>query len=112
MHYFIFLFPFVLAGSGAVHMGPVSRCLWWVLVQICVFALIYYTCVTPMSILTGLNLNYMMSPPPGFTSGVLAGKQYRLWSTAGLSVMFVTSMVTMKLTTILCSFLGLKKKRD
>lgn len=67
--------------------------------------------VTPMAIVTGLNLNYMMSPPPGFISGVLAGKQYRLWSTAGLSCMFLVSMIIMKLTSTLGSALGLKKKQ-
>ena len=112
MHYFICAVPFVLAGSGAVHVGPWSRCLWWVLVQICIFALIYYTTVTPLAIVTGLNLNYMMQPPPGFTSGVLAGEQYRLWSTAGLSAMFLASMIMMKLTSAIGSALGLKKNAN
>ena len=53
---------------------------WWLLS--CVFFSIYYfTIVTPTAIMSGLNLNYMLSPPPLPVDWV-QGNNYRLISTS------------------------------
>lgn len=53
----------------------------WVLLSGSLFGLVYVTIVTPVSILSGLNLNYMLHPPPGFP---FQGQNYRLWSMASI----------------------------
>lgn len=52
---------------------------WWLL-SCALFAIYYYTAVTPIAIVTGLNLNYMLSPPPLPVDWV-QGNSYRLLST-------------------------------
>lgn len=53
----------------------------WVLLSGSLFGLMYVTVVTPVSIASGLNLNYMLHPPPGFP---FKGQNYRLWSIASI----------------------------
>jgi len=61
------------------------------------FALFYFGIVTPISLKYGLNINYMLSPPP--TPGdLIGGQNFRLQSTlyCGSLFFFISFLVTVK----------------
>jgi len=58
----------------------------WILLSCAYFALFYFGIVTPMAILSGLNLNYMLHPPPNQDD--LVGEGYRITSIVYCAVMF------------------------
>ena len=69
---------------------------WWIL-ACSYFALFYFGIVTPISLKYGLNVNYMLSPPP--TPGdLVGGPNYRLQSTlcCGSLFFFISFLVTVK----------------
>ena len=59
----------------------------WILQSCSYFAIFYFGIVTPMSIVSGLNLNYMLHPPPNQND--LIGQGYRITSIGYCAVVFV-----------------------
>ena len=75
--------------------GIVSNFLKWWTLACAYFGLFYFGVATPLSLKLGLNLNYMLSPPP--TPGdMVAGPNFRLQSTlcCAAAFFFVQFMVT------------------
>eukprot|EP00980_Cylindrotheca_fusiformis_P012528 scaffold3079_cov119-Cylindrotheca_fusiformis.AAC.4 len=64
---------------------------WW-LVSCAAFGLFYFLPVSMISILSGYNVNYMMSPPPG--QDIIVGDSYRLLSSGACALLiFLTRLV-------------------
>ena len=60
--------------------------------SICTFGLLYFTVATPLSVYSGLNINYMLSPP--LIDPVLEmGEWYRIGMFGGLSVLFAGARI-------------------
>ena len=95
MHVILLIYPLYYLLSGKITLLPLPNqnesivsCFmkWWMLTNAS-FAFFYVPVVTPLCIYSGLNLNYMMSPPP--TPGdIIGGVNYRLISCAGVSMVF------------------------
>lgn len=67
--------------------SAISCFLKWFILSCASFVFFYVTMITPLSIHTGLNLNYMLSPPP--TPGsIIAGPNYRLQSGLCVAIVF------------------------
>lgn len=68
---------------------------WWMM-NCALFGLLYVSIVTPLSIVSGINLNYMMSPPPGAPEAGVSGENYRILS-AGVCafVFFIVRVLVM-----------------
>ncbi|GMH93879.1 hypothetical protein TrST_g7931 [Triparma strigata] len=79
----------------------------WVVFSCAVTGVIYFGFVTPMSIYSLLNLNYMLSPPPG--TG-LEGENYRLISQVLIAGGFCAGRGVMVVVE-LCIF-KMRKKKD
>jgi len=60
---------------------------WWIL-TCALFGLLYVGVVTPLSIMSGINLNYMMSPPPGAPEAGVSGENYRILSAGVCAFLF------------------------
>lgn len=80
-HVLLLVYPLYFVMSGRITTLPHSNKesflanFWkWHLVGSAIFAMAYYTFITPLSIVTGLNLNYMLNPPRGMGIG---GSGYR-----------------------------------
>lgn len=58
----------------------------WLLATCSIFGLFYFSVVTPLSIYSGLNLNYMLSPPPN--QDIAVGPWYRFVSCASVGTVF------------------------
>lgn len=58
----------------------------WILISSSYFAIFYFAIVTPMGVLSGLNLNYMLHPPPNQND--LVGQTYRITSIGYCTVSF------------------------
>lgn len=67
----------------------------------------YFAVVTPLSFYSLLNLNYMLSPPPG--TG-LEGEDYRLISQGVIAVGFTIGRLVMVIVEFV--LVGKKKKAD
>ena len=86
MHYALIAYPIYFLRSGRVSVLPfnndslVSNFLkWWVLAS-AFFGLFYFGVAAPLSIVFGINLNYMLSPPPN-PGDMVSGPNFRLQST-------------------------------
>lgn len=99
-HFVLLLYPFYYLVFGKITLLPLPLPLplpqqestlscfmkWWMLTST-IFSLFYVTIVTPLCMYSGLNLNYMMSPPP--TPGnFINGSNYRLQSAACVFIVF------------------------
>lgn len=60
---------------------------WWFL-SCTMFGFFFVTIVTPLSLYSGLNLNYMTSPPPGAEEAGVNGENYRLQSAGVCAFVF------------------------
>lgn len=71
--------PLAYISNGSVTMRTpfTKHLLWWGISCSC-FAIFYFTLVTILSVYSGLNLNYMLHPPPG--QGLVSGDWYRIAS--------------------------------
>lgn len=70
--------------KGETFWGSFMR---WHLLSCALFGLFYFTLVTPISIYSGLNLNYMMSPPPN-PGDIVSGPNFRIMSIGCCSTAF------------------------
>ena len=77
----------------------------WLVFSGCVMSVLFFTIATPLSFVSLLNINYMLSPPPGFES---LGENYRLYCQAFIGVGFAVGRVV----TIFVSLLGKKIKKE
>ena len=84
-HVALLVIPVAYIATGRVSLlSPSAECsnLWfnfqWWLVTCAGFGLFYFLPVSLVSIVSGYNLNYMMSPPPG--QNLIVGDSYRLMS--------------------------------
>ena len=59
-------------------MNNIVEYLKWISLVSAYFAIFYFIIITPIAILSGLNLNYMLHPPPD--QDVLVGQSYRMIS--------------------------------
>lgn len=73
---------FTTRTSLATHIG------WWA-IACGFFGIFYFTFVTLLAILSGLNLNYMLHPPPG--QDLCIGEWFRIYSIGLLSLLFALS---------------------
>lgn len=71
---------------------------WW-LVSCAAFGLFYFFPVTMASIVSGYNLNYMMSPPPG--QDILVGESYRLMSIGACALLIFLTRIVIVLAELL-----------
>jgi len=74
---------------------------YWIL-SCAYFALLYFTIVTGLSIWSGMNLNYMLSPPPN-PGNIVSGMNFRLMSVVCCSSIFMLGrflMVLLELSSI------------
>ncbi|KAL7534291.1 hypothetical protein ACHAXR_007904 [Thalassiosira sp. AJA248-18] len=87
MHYALVLYPIYFLRSGRISVlssnvedGMVSNFLKWWTLACAYFALFYFGVAAPLSLKYGINLNYMLSPPP--TPGdMISGPNFRVQST-------------------------------
>ena len=87
-HYMLLILPLVYMWNGSISIKNLSlstHFLWWV-VSCVYFGLFYIPVVTPLGVISGLNLNYMLNPPPD--QSLCIGDNYRITSTICCAVMF------------------------
>ena len=75
-------------GSYTTRTSLATHIEWWA-ISCAFFGIFYFTVVTFLAVLTGLNLNYMLHPPPG--QDVCIGEWYRFYSIGLLSLLFALS---------------------
>lgn len=103
MHYALIFYPIYLMSRGHISVLnlPGSRdglvvnfIKWWVL-ACAFFALFYFGVAVPLSLKYGINLNYMLSPPPN-PGNMVSGPNFRLQSTlcCAAAFFFVQFLVT------------------
>jgi len=95
MHYALIAYPLYFLLSGRISVlsflggnGDMATNFlrWWTL-ACAYFGLFYFGAAVPLSLVHGINLNYMLSPPP--TPGdLLSGPNFRLFSTFAVAVAF------------------------
>ena len=87
MHYALIFYPIYLMRSGHISVLPLlgskdglvmNFLKWWVLAS-AYMALFYFGVATPLSLKYGINLNYMLSPPPN-PGDMVSGQNFRLQS--------------------------------
>jgi len=95
MHYALIFYPIYLMRRGHLSVLPlttskdglvVNFIKWWLL-SCAYFALFYFGVAVPLSIKYGINLNYMLSPPPN-PGNLVAGPNFRLQSTMCCAAVF------------------------
>lgn len=88
MHYLLILYPLCLMRTGHISVLPlpgskdglvVNFMKWWVL-ACAYFAFFYFGVAVPLCLRYGINLNYMLSPPPN-PGDMVSGPNFRLQST-------------------------------
>ena len=86
MHYALLFYPLYLMKTGVISVLPLNKdglvmnfLKWWTL-ACAFFALFYFGVVAPLSLKFGLNVNYMLSPPPN-PGDMVGGPNFRLQST-------------------------------
>mmetsp|Transcript_31593 Transcript_31593/g.66007 ORF Transcript_31593/g.66007 Transcript_31593/m.66007 type:complete len:357 (+) Transcript_31593:57-1127(+) len=95
MHCALIIYPIYFLSSGVITVLPIigsndnivgNFLKWWALTCAC-FAFFYFGIATPLSVIYGLNVNYMLHPPP--TPGdIISGPNFRLQSTLACAVAF------------------------
>ena len=96
MHYALLFYPMYLMRSGQISVLPlkdaskdgllVNFVKWWIL-ACAYFALFYFGVAVLLSLKYGINLNYMLSPPPN-PGDMVSGPNFRLQSTLCCSAAF------------------------
>jgi len=108
MHWLLLFFPIYYLCSGKVSTLPfpnsgetyVSSFFKWWSFSCIMFGIFYVTIITPLSLYSGINLNYMLNPPP--TPGnIISGPNYRLMSCAGTSLSFLFIRAVMSLAELI-----------
>ena len=95
-HSVLLLVPILYLRNRSTTMRiPLSAHLWWWLASCAAFAIFYFVIVTIVSVGSGINLNYMMHPPPN--QAILEGKRYRWMSIALCAIGFASSRVILRL---------------
>ena len=95
MHYALIVFPIYLIRIQHISVLPlenakdglVSNFLKIWILACAYFALFYFGLGVPISLLSGLNLNYMLQPPPN-PGDMVSGPNFRLQSTLACAVVF------------------------
>ncbi|GMH62459.1 hypothetical protein TL16_g05109 [Triparma laevis f. inornata] len=107
-------FYYVLSGKVSTFKGleddairEVVNFLQWIIFACAIMGVFYFAVVTPLSFYSLLNLNYMLSPPPG--TG-LEGEDYRLISQGIIAVGFTIGRLVMVFVEFV--LVGKKKKAD
>uniref|UniRef100_A0A7S4J714 Uncharacterized protein n=2 Tax=Odontella aurita TaxID=265563 RepID=A0A7S4J714_9STRA len=75
----------------------------WHLLSCAIFALFYFSLVTPISIYSGLNLNYMLSPPPN-PGDFVSGPNFRILSIGCCATLFFLARLLASVGEILAGF--------
>jgi len=88
-HVFLMIFPFYYLYTNKVTMIQ-SANLQWIILSGAFFGFMYITLVTPLAIVSGLNLNYMLHPPLGFP---FDGPHYRIYSIGFFWSMFAITRI-------------------
>mmetsp|Transcript_4961 Transcript_4961/g.11168 ORF Transcript_4961/g.11168 Transcript_4961/m.11168 type:complete len:320 (-) Transcript_4961:1460-2419(-) len=97
-HYALIAFPMYLLCTGRIVMlqenseGLFSSSFKWWLLSCATFGFFYFGIVTPVAILSGFNLNYMLNPPPN-PGDIVSGPHFRLMSIACCGVGFFLSQL-------------------
>ena len=96
MHFALVFYPMYLMRSGHISVLPLKDASkdglvmnfvkWWML-ACAYFALFYFGGAVPLSLKYGINLNYMLSPPPN-PGDMVSGPNFRLQSTLCCSAAF------------------------
>lgn len=101
MHCALIAYPIYFLLSGRISVlpssdGMVSNFLKWWTLSCAYFALFYFGVGVPLSVVFGINLNYMLSPPPAPASMFMSGPNFRLQSTlcCAAAFFFVQFLVT------------------
>ena len=89
MHYALIVYPIYFLWSGRISALPLDEdkdegmasnfIKWWMLAS-AYFGLFYFGVAAPLSLAYGINLNYMLSPPPN-PGDMVSGPNFRLQST-------------------------------
>mmetsp|Transcript_45508 Transcript_45508/g.95538 ORF Transcript_45508/g.95538 Transcript_45508/m.95538 type:complete len:329 (-) Transcript_45508:168-1154(-) len=95
MHYALLVYPIYFLYSGRISVlpsstgsdGMVSNFLKWWTLSCAYFALFYFGVAVPLSVVFGINLNYMLSPPPS-PDDMISGPNFRLQSTLCCAAVF------------------------
>lgn len=95
MHWALIVFPIYLIKIQHISVlplenatdGTVSNFMKIWLLACAYFGLFYFGVGTPLSLLTGLNLNYMLHPPPN-PGDIVGGSNFRLQSTLACAAIF------------------------
>uniref|UniRef100_A0A7S2K6P0 Uncharacterized protein n=1 Tax=Leptocylindrus danicus TaxID=163516 RepID=A0A7S2K6P0_9STRA len=86
-HVMLFFMPLYYIFSGRIStLGTVVSFMKWWWLSCTFFSLYYVTIITPVSIVSGFNLNYMLSPPP-LPVDFVTGEDFRI-----ISMVFVFSV--------------------
>jgi len=94
-HALLLVFPMYWICSAKVSMLPLAKrgesvlgnFVKWYSMACAIFALFYFVFVTPVAVYSGLNLNYMLSPPPN-PGNVISGESFRLMSIGCCGALF------------------------
>lgn len=95
MHYALIVYPAYLIKTGHLSVLPLENAkdgivsnfmkIW--ILACAYFALFYFGVGVPVSLLSGLNLNYMLHPPPN-PGDMVGGPNFRLQSTLACAAVF------------------------
>ena len=109
-HYALIAYPIYLVCTGRIVMLPENRegllqssFKWWLL-SCAIFGFFYFGIITPVAIMSGFNLNYMLNPPPN-PGDVVSGPHFRLMSIACCAVGFFLSQLVATLSAVVVGWL-------
>jgi len=115
-HYALIAYPMYLVGTGRIvilpetHEGLVSSFFKWWLLSCAMFGFFYFGIVTPVAILSGFNLNYMLNPPPN-PGDVVSGPDFRLMSIACCAVGFFLSQLVATSFAVVVRWLRIRRTK-
>ena len=93
MHYALIAYPAYFLWCGRISASSLlSNFLHWWMLSCAYFGLFYFGIAVPLSLLCGINLNYMLSPPPS-PGDFLSGPNFRLVSTLACAMAFLVSQL-------------------
>lgn len=91
VHYALIAYPIYFLQSGRISVlssgGMVSNFMKWWTLACAYFGLFYFGVAAPLSLVFGINLNYMLSPPPN-PGDMVSGPNFRLQSTLCCAAIF------------------------
>lgn len=102
MHYALIVYPIYLIKIRHISILPLAHAkdgivsnflkIW--ILACAYFALFYFGVGVPLSLLSGLNLNYMLHPPPN-PGDMVSGPNFRLQSTLACAAVFFLTQLLM-----------------